>query len=322
MDRSGRIWGQFLPYGFFDEGNGPSKSTPWRAGANETTTITFSHDVKVEGKDLKAGTYGLFLVLQKDAPWIWIFSNNSAGWGSYQYDQKNDALRVQVNPQDAAHTEYLTYGFDDRKANSALAYLQWDNKRVPFKIEVPNINDLYVDQMRKDLDNWAGFNYRNWQIAAQLCANNKINLDEALVWAEKAINEPFRNAALGRRDFSTLATKAAVLRAMGKDKDADSTMDEAVRIVGTPAQAVHQYGVRLLTAGRNEKALEIFKFNQQQHPEEKFLTYLGLARGYTAVGDKKSAITNWEIVLKNVPADQQRNVPQFENALKELKDSK
>src|ERR1041384_2875142 len=53
-DRTGHIWGELIPYGFFDEGLGPSRSTPWRAGANESTTITFSHNVKVEGKDLPA----------------------------------------------------------------------------------------------------------------------------------------------------------------------------------------------------------------------------------------------------------------------------
>src|ERR1700730_10960684 len=48
-ERTGHIWGELVPFGMFDEGFGPSKSTPWRAGANETTAITFSHDVKVEG---------------------------------------------------------------------------------------------------------------------------------------------------------------------------------------------------------------------------------------------------------------------------------
>src|SRR5690348_17632192 len=60
-DRSGHIWGELVGYGFFDEGFGPSHATPWRAGANESTTISVSHDVKVEGKELKAGTYALFL---------------------------------------------------------------------------------------------------------------------------------------------------------------------------------------------------------------------------------------------------------------------
>src|SRR5262249_28025965 len=150
-DRTGHIWGELVQYGFFDEGFGPSHATPWRAGANENTTITFSHDVKIEGKDLKAGTYGLFLKLEKEGPWMWIFSNQSNGWGSFQYDSKYDALRVEVNPQDVVYTEFLTYGFDERRPDSAIAYLQWEKKRIPFKIEVPNINHLYVDQMRRDL---------------------------------------------------------------------------------------------------------------------------------------------------------------------------
>src|SRR5437763_16989634 len=64
-DRTGHIWGELVHYGFVDEGFGPSQSTPWRAGANETTTITISEDVKVDGKDIKADTYALCLDVQK-----------------------------------------------------------------------------------------------------------------------------------------------------------------------------------------------------------------------------------------------------------------
>jgi hypothetical protein len=99
-ERTGHIWGELVQYGFFDDGFGPSKAMPWRAGANESTTITFSHDVKVEGNDLKAGTYALFLDVEKAGPWNWIFSSN-IGWGSYQYEQKNDVLRVPATPKDA-----------------------------------------------------------------------------------------------------------------------------------------------------------------------------------------------------------------------------
>src|ERR1700712_417311 len=56
-DRKNHIWGELVPYGFTDQGFGTSKAAPWRTGANENTTISFSNDVKVEGKDLKAGTY-------------------------------------------------------------------------------------------------------------------------------------------------------------------------------------------------------------------------------------------------------------------------
>src|SRR5215831_15552452 len=97
VDRTGHIWGELVPFGFFDDGHGPSTATPWRTGANESTTISLSHGVKVGGRDLPAGTYALFLELDKDGPWTWIFSKN-LGWGSYQYDAGNDALRVPVQP--------------------------------------------------------------------------------------------------------------------------------------------------------------------------------------------------------------------------------
>ena len=64
-DRKGKIWGDVVHYGYVDQGFGTSKAAPWRAGANENTTITFSHDVQVGGKKVTAGTYGLFLAVEK-----------------------------------------------------------------------------------------------------------------------------------------------------------------------------------------------------------------------------------------------------------------
>jgi tetratricopeptide (TPR) repeat protein len=221
-------------------------------------------------------------------------------------------------PTDAPFTEFLTYGFDERLPSSAVAYLQWENKRIPLKIEVPNVNELYMAELRKDLRGWAGFDYQNWQAAAQFAADHKVGLDEALVWADKAINEPFRNAVQGRQDLSTMGTKAAVLEAMGRQAAADSVMDMAIRLPDSDVQGIHQYGLRLLRAGRNDRALQIFRFNRQQHPADKFVTYVGLARGYTAVGNKKEAIANWQIALRNVPADQAANRARFEQALQAL----
>jgi len=317
-DRTGHIWGELVGYGFFDEGFGPSKATPWRAGANETTTITFSNDVRVEGKDVKAGTYALFLVVQKDAPWTLILSKH-IGWGSFQYDSTNDVIRATLTPQDAPFTEYLTYAFTDRLPASAVGYLQWENKRVPFKIDVPNVDAIYVAQIRQQLESWPGFNYRNWELAAQFAVAHKIALDEALVWANKAIYEPFRNAAQGKQDFSTFSTKASVLHALGRDADADTTMDRAMHSEGASATAIYSYGMTTLNGGRKERALEIFKSNQKLFPNDKFWPYLGLARAYTALGDTKNAIASWEIVLQNVPPAQSNARPRFEAALKALK---
>jgi tetratricopeptide (TPR) repeat protein len=300
----------------------PSTATPWRAGANETTTISFSHDVQIEGKELEAGTYGLFLVVEKTGPWTWIFSRRSTGWGSFQYDSTEDVLRVPVATQDVPFTEFLTYGFDNRVPNSAVAYLQWENKRVPFKIDVPNVNALYLAQIHQDLLSWPGFNYQNWQRAAQFAVINNMNLDEALVWANKAIYEPFRNAAQGREDFSTLQTKAAVLQALGRIAESDTTMDRAMREEGASPLGLYQYGATLLAGGRKERALEIFKTSRTKYPEEKFWTYFGLARGYTATGDKQNAIANWEVVMRNLPPSFSTNRAQFERTLQALKDGR
>jgi tetratricopeptide (TPR) repeat protein len=318
-DRTGHIWGELVKEGMFDDGFGPSTAAPWRAGSNETTTVSFSHDVKIGDRDVPAGTYALFLEIQPSGPWTWILSKQ-IGWGAYQYDPKYDVVHVSATPEPAAYTEFLTYGFDGRRLESAVAYLQWEKQRVAFTIDVPNALQLYVDQMRKDLLGWPGFNYQNWQNAAQFCADHKINLDEALVWADKAIAEPFRNAAQGRKDFYTLRTKAAVLRAMGRDADAEGVMDEAIATADAPVMGIHQYGASLLAAGKKDKAMQIFTQNRQRHPDDAFVTYVGLARGYTALGDTRKAIANWEIAIKNLPDNQKPNLPVYEQALKTLRD--
>jgi len=321
-DRTGHIWGELVKFGLFDDGFGPARATPWRAGANETTTISFTHDVQIEGKALKAGTYALFLELQKDGPWTWIFNTKWEGWGSFQYDSTQDALRVAVTPSEAPFTEFLTYGFEQRLPSSAVAFLHWETKRIAFKVDVPNVNELYVAQIRKDLEAWPGFNYQNWAQAALFAASNKIDLDDALTWANKAIYEPFRGATAGVENFSTLQVKAAVLHAMGRDADADTTMDHAVRLPSTNARGVYQYGTSLLAAGRAPRAMAMFKLNHDLHPDDKFWTSLGLARGYAATGDRKSAIANWEVVLRNVPPAQKGNVPFFEKALQTLRENR
>ena len=145
-----------------------------------------------------------------------------------------------------------------------------------------------------------------------------INLEEALVWAEKAINEPFRRRA-GTEGFLHAED---VLRAMGRDGDADSVMDQAVARDDAPVIGIHQYGTSLITAGRKDKAMTIFMLNRQRHRDDMFVTYVGLARGYTALGDTSKAIANWEIALKNIPENQKVNLPVYEQALKALREKK
>lgn len=311
QDRTGHIWGELVHYGFIDQGYGPSKAAPWRAGANENTTITFSHDVTINGKALKAGTYGLFLAVAEKGPWTWIFSRNSTSWGSYFYDPAEDALRVEAMPEEAPYTEYLTYGFDERKPNSTVAYLQWELKRISFKAEVPDIDEIYFTKMRDELRGNAGFNVLNLQAAAQFCAQRNFHLDQALTWADAAVNQ--------REDFQSLQTKASVLYALNKTTEADALMEKAINHPTATVSVIHQYGRALLNQGKTEKAMEIFKLNRKRFPGDTFTTYVGLARGYAALGDKKNAIKNWEIAIKNIPENQKQFLSIYENELKKLK---
>jgi hypothetical protein len=314
-DRKGHIWGELVHYGFIDQSFGTSKSSPWRAGSNENTTIAFSHPVRINGQAVPAGTYGLFLDVEKDGPWNWILSKNSSSWGSYYYDAKEDVLRAPTTPAEAPYTEWLTYGFEERQPTSAVAYLQWENKHIPLKIEVPDINELYYAQMSNELRGNVGFDYNNLVAAATFCAQNKIHLDQALVWAETSISAPF----IGREDFSTYQAKAAVLRAMNRTADAEATMTKAINHPSASIQAIHQYGRSLLAEGQSQKAFDVFKLNRDRHPEDKFTTYVGLARGYTALGDKKNAIKNWETAIRNLPENQTGNKAAYEAELKKLK---
>jgi hypothetical protein len=131
-----KIWGDLVPYGM-NPGVEYSKNKPypWRAGANENSTISFNKDITIEGKKLAAGKYGIHMI-PSETDWIVIFSKKNSDWGSFAYDEKEDALRVTVKPVKTSHEEWLTYGFDDLAGTSATAFLRWEKLKVPFKIEV------------------------------------------------------------------------------------------------------------------------------------------------------------------------------------------
>lgn len=315
-DRKGHIWGELVHYGFINQGFGPSQAAPWRAGANENTTISFSHDVLIDGKPLKAGTYGLFLALAQQGPSQWIFSKNSSSWGSYFYNESEDALRVPTTLEDNQYTEWLTYNFDDRKLKSSRAYLAWENKKAGFNIEVPNALELYVEKIRGELNgSVTGFEHGNLAAAARFCAQHNVALEQGLQWADLAISMPY----IGRKTFETLSSKALVLNAMNKSSEADAVMSEAIKLPDASVQEVHEYGRSLLGQNRTEKALEVFQLNRKLHPDDKFTTYVGLARAYTAMNDKKNAIKNWETAIKNIPDNQKANIDYYKGELSKLK---
>src|SRR6187399_2384110 len=154
--REGKIWGQLVPVGYTDQGFGNSKSAPWRAGSNENTTLEFSTDVKIEGQSLPAGKYGFFIAYDPNECTL-IFSNNSTSWGSYYYNDKEDALRVKVKPVKTNNSvEWLRYEFMNQTENAATIALEWEKLMIPFKVETNYIKDQ-IASFQNELRSQRGF---------------------------------------------------------------------------------------------------------------------------------------------------------------------
>lgn len=115
----------------------PMDGDPWRAGANEATTLEVTTDVTLAGEALGKGRYALFLVPRSEGAWTLILNAQADQWGSFRRDPEQDVLSVDVQPEAAPHAEWLTFGFDDAQTHSTRAYMHWGEIKVPFTIEVP-----------------------------------------------------------------------------------------------------------------------------------------------------------------------------------------
>lgn len=294
-DRTGKIWGELVPWGMSNLGFGTcGDQCPWRGGANENTVFTTSHDIKVEGQPLPAGSYGLHFIPGQEE-WTVIFSKNHTSWGSYFYDAKEDALRVKVKPAKSEFHEWLTYEFTDRQPDKATVALKWENLQVPFRITVDNAADLYVQNIRNELRSSPGFGWQGWQGAAQYALENKVNLPEALTWAENAVNPPS-----GTPNFTTLATLARLQEANGKAEDAKKTMDQAIgHPTATPFE-IHMYARQLQAEKKNDEALRVYEMNAKRHPGA-WPTEFGLARGYSGVGQTAKALEHARKAVAQAP---------------------
>jgi predicted Zn-dependent protease len=294
VDRRGAIWGKLVPYGMKDLGSG--KPSPWRAGANENTVLEVSNDVTVEGKPLAAGRYGLHMIPGPDE-WTLILNKNSQAWGSFKYDDADDALRVVVKPHKHEYREWLTYEFTTRKPMQAVAELQWEELAVPFTIGAPSANDIYVSRLQQELTGAAGFAPAGYVAAAQFCAQHDTHLDLGLKWAEYAINPP---GGGGETSFTTLSTKSQILSKLGREPEAKTVMQTAMNLPTTTPLEIHLVGRQLLAQKKVDEAMAVFEFNAKRNGDQ-WPVHVGLARGYSAKGDTKKALEHAKLALPQAP---------------------
>nr|WP_121273553.1 DUF2911 domain-containing protein [Pedobacter schmidteae] len=165
-----KIFGAMEPYG-----------TVWRTGANSATMISFTEPVKIEGKELPAGDYGLFTIPGKDE-WTVIFNKGAKQWGAYEYKEAEDVLRVKVKAiklKDKVET--FTMQFADVLATSAQLQLAWENTAV-------NVNlTTEVDaQVMASIDEAMKGEKKPYFAAAQYYYSNGKDLNKALEWVNAA----------------------------------------------------------------------------------------------------------------------------------------
>lgn len=291
--REGKIFGtEIAHFGFEDQHFGTSKAAPWRAGANENTTFSINNDVKIEGKTLPAGKYGLFMALNESET-IVIFSKNSNSWGSFYYNEAEDALRVTVKQlKEQPLVEKLKFEFSDETENSATVSLLWEKWKIPFKIEVDLVNDQ-LKSFRNELRTEVGFTHTAFMQAARYCLRKNINLEEGLFWADKAINEEY----IGTKSFETYSLKSQILDKLGRNDEAAELMKKAIDL-GTNVE-LQRLGNNLLKNKNLPKALEVLKLNETKNPAD-FAPKVSIAKVLSAMGNFKEALKYAKLAQKLV----------------------
>lgn len=312
--REGKIWGTNIAwYGFTVLGFGSNMPSPWRAGADECTTISFSTDVTINGKKLAAGKYALFMDLQEDSTTL-IFNKNINEWGSYFYDEKLDVLRVgtkQIKNMPVSQ-ERLNFAFYDQKESSVSLGLDWEYWRIPMMIEV-DLKSTILAHVKSQMSGELGFDPPSLQAAANWCEQNNVNLDEALNWINSATSPNLG----GLTNFNTLSTKSKILAKLARADEAKKIMDQAMEVA--TAVELHQYGRRLLNEKKVDEALMIFDKNYKKN-NGAWPTAVGMMRGLSAKGDYKKALEYAKTALTQATDD--INKKSIEAAIKSLEAGK
>ncbi|MBL0212092.1 MAG: DUF2911 domain-containing protein [Holophagaceae bacterium] len=227
--RGRQIFGSLVPYG-----------QVWRTGANAATTIRFGDPVQVNGQKVAAGTYALFSIPYQDR-WTVILNKRARQQGAWEYDPREDVLRLDVKPKAVPHTEWLTY--EIYPASSATAYvdLYWEKLRVSLIVEV-DVDEIVTAKMRKAMRERPN----DWKLmsdAALYCVDQEIHMGEALGWIERSIklNEQPANLAVKARLLHLHGDKAQAVKLTEKALAMARSRKQGAAVTGPLEQQLQQW---------------------------------------------------------------------------------
>lgn len=191
-----KVMGDLVPFG-----------KVWRTGANAATTLTFSEDVTIGGKDIKAGKYGL-LTIPDAEKWTVIISKDVTVNQPAAYKQENDVVRVDVPVIKLPFpVENFTINFADLTGSSCNLQMMWENTFVQFAITTNTDG-----KVMKQIDDVMNKDNKPYFNAASYYYDNGKDLNQALTWINKALEtnkEAFWMHLLKARIHNKLGDKAA-----------------------------------------------------------------------------------------------------------------
>jgi tetratricopeptide (TPR) repeat protein len=232
---------------------------------------------------------------------VLIFNKNVDGWGSYFYRSELDVLRVTTVQQknQPASVERLAYHFYNQTETSVDVALEWERWKIPFTVGI-DVPGTTLEYIKTQMTGALGFDPPSLEEAAQWCLNQKVNLDGALQWITTATDPQF----VAKPSFKALSIKAGILELQGKSAEALAIMEKAMES-GTVLE-LHGYGRQLLGQKKVKEAMAVFEKNHQKH-QGAWPTNAGLMRGYSALGDLKSALKYAKLALEQAPDAQNKD---------------
>lgn len=276
-----KVFGGIVPYN--EKVNG--KDHPWRAGANENTTISFSHDVEINGHMLPAGTYGFHIFVSEDE-WTLAFSNRHQDWGSFTYTADEDALRVKAAPKSIPMQQWLSYTFSDPKSDMVTLNLQWETTKVSFDIST-NVEENILADLEKIEDKNATHLYLT---ATIMLKRDSSNTEEAL----KLVNQSIEL----KKTLSNSLLKVDLLRMAGDKKAAKKLKEET--LASASGNELFSYAMKLNNEDNPRESMRILKLNLKQNPDDWF-TQLGFANYYMTKDEYATAVPYFEEALRLAP---------------------
>lgn len=217
--KSREVWGKIVPYG-----------EVWRTGANENTTFETSREIKINGQTLPAGKYGLHAIPNQNE-WTIIFNKVNDAWGSFTYKPENDQLRITAKPQLAESQETMAINFENIKATTADVAIRWEKIRVPFTIDVGDLNGRTLAELRRQMTALKADDFRTGAQAASWIYTMKMtgNYSEAIGWVDSSLKV--------RETPNALGLKANLLADSGKKAEAIVAAERAVQLAKTTTPA-------------------------------------------------------------------------------------